>query len=1011
MPASGIGSGKIEGAVITVTNGTVSETDAEGYALNIAVLENGNITISNDEGKYLGYASSTNFNATEGYEWIPTAREDGTVMYVASTGATRAITYRTGTTNKFAPYAFSNIGSNAEYNNVALLPILKAGDCNHENAESVVTTPATCTVAGESTWTCSCGATGTTVIPATGHNVVEWTETVAPGCTTKGEKSGTCTNEGCGETVTEVIYATGHTYGEATVVAPTCTEGGYTSTPCTVCDYVKKSDETPATGHNFENGKCTVCEEPQGESTYYDQVAPEAVVAGNYIIVSNRNSTADPLPMYPATSGISSGHWNVSDVAVDVENGTIDSVNLPANAVVFTLTGDNTNGFTISYTDAEGVAMYLGYSSYAKAKNAFAAEYSNFLWKVVVNDKGNVGLQTADADGNLYTISSNSTATTALRGYANGTVYNSVLFFKERGEDEEPPCTHTNTEEIVAVDATCTTAGNTAGVKCADCGLVLSGNEYVEATGHANSTSFVDGTVTITCSVCGNVETATLNTLAEAKAYTDKNVVYNVKGIVTYISGRTVYIQDGNDALCVYFHYDVDTTALNLGDEIFVSSTMTTYSGLIETNSPKEYVLVSTGNELPNNTTLAVADLMADTTNEYLGERVTFTGMTVTAIDAKSTVSLTAADGTAIQIYAAKGIEEIVAVDDVINVTAIVSIYKTTYQLIVNPATMAEDVVIAPAVPVEPELVNIKIGHTLNLASDISINFAVAASLLTNYTEYYMECTIPVYTENTQTGTRVVTIEPVVNGSYYYFTLTGITAINMNDMVEARLYMTDGTQNYVSQVDEYSVCKYAYSQMDKANNPVSLKLLCADLLRYGAAAQTLKLYRVDALADASMTDAHKAYLSDIENITFGNNKADLGDFENKGVQWVGRGLDLNSKVIVRFVFSVNDASINVDELSAKITYVNYKGETVTATVEEVEVYNAERGYYCFSFDGLLAAELRTVLNAVIYNGEERISSTSIYSVDTYGNGKTGDMLALCKALAAYSDTALAFFNN
>jgi hypothetical protein len=34
-----------------------------------------------------------------------------------------------------------------------------------------------------------------------------------------------------------------------------------------------------------------------------------------------------------------------------------------------------------------------------------------------------------------------------------------------------------------------------------------------------------------------------------------------------------------------------------------------------------------------------------------------------------------------------------------------------------------------------------------------------------------------------------------------------------------------------------------------------------------------------------------------------------------------------------------------------------------------------------------------------------------YSVDTYGNGRTGDLLILCQALVAYSDAALNYFQN
>ena len=47
----------------------------------------------------------------------------------------------------------------------------------------------------------------------------------------------------------------------------------------------------------------------------------------------------------------------------------------------------------------------------------------------------------------------------------------------------------------------------------------------------------------------------------------------------------------------------------------------------------------------------------------------------------------------------------------------------------------------------------------------------------------------------------------------------------------------------------------------------------------------------------------------------------------------------------------------------------------------------------------------------IYKGETPVSCTLQYSADTYGNNKTGDLLELCKALFAYSDSAGNYFKN
>ena len=70
-------------------------------------------------------------------------------------------------------------------------------------------------------------------------------------------------------------------------------------------------------------------------------------------------------------------------------------------------------------------------------------------------------------------------------------------------------CAHANTSVIPAVDATCTTAGNTAGVHCNDCGLDISGNEVIAAFGHnyvagetIDPTETEDGYTVYTCERC-----------------------------------------------------------------------------------------------------------------------------------------------------------------------------------------------------------------------------------------------------------------------------------------------------------------------------------------------------------------------------------------------------------------------------------------------------------------------------------------------------------------------------
>ena len=118
----------------------------------------------------------------------------------------------------------------------------------HAYGTPVIVNP-TCTVAGSSTITCSkCNHSEATTIPATGHHYVETSRTNAD-CSHSGLITRTCDNTGCHETETEVIPQLSHDYSSK-VVAPTCTEAGYTINTCKNCGDTQTVDEVDALGHD-----------------------------------------------------------------------------------------------------------------------------------------------------------------------------------------------------------------------------------------------------------------------------------------------------------------------------------------------------------------------------------------------------------------------------------------------------------------------------------------------------------------------------------------------------------------------------------------------------------------------------------------------------------------------------------------------------------------------------------------------------------------------------------------
>lgn len=138
----------------------------------------------------------------------------------------------------------------------------KDEECSH-NYNSVVTAP-TCTKYGYTSFICSsCNDTYyKDIVPATGHNYES--TVVAPTCTEQGYTTYTCA---CGDTyVDEYTDAVGHTPSAEEIVdeiPATCIKRGtyYVVTHCTVCDVEtsRVQERTPATGHNYVDGKCENC--------------------------------------------------------------------------------------------------------------------------------------------------------------------------------------------------------------------------------------------------------------------------------------------------------------------------------------------------------------------------------------------------------------------------------------------------------------------------------------------------------------------------------------------------------------------------------------------------------------------------------------------------------------------------------------------------------------------------------------------------------------------------------
>ena len=223
--------------------------------------------------------------------------------------------------------------------------------------------------------------------------------------------------------------ACAHAITTTNTVDATCTENGSITVTCSSCGEVLSTTVITATGHSYDSGVCSVCGEaqPGAPTDGYVLVTPETATAGKYIFGAVRTGTYPTI--YPATAAIS-GDWTVSNTAITVGNDRIAADQLPADAQVITLTGDNENGFTVGF-EVNGTMKYLGYTDTTKSRKlALGTQYSTTLWKIVADPDGGVALASSYGEKS-YTISQNSTAATAIRGYYTGIIYTGIYLFRE----------------------------------------------------------------------------------------------------------------------------------------------------------------------------------------------------------------------------------------------------------------------------------------------------------------------------------------------------------------------------------------------------------------------------------------------------------------------------------------------------------------------------------------------------------------------------------------------------
>ena len=313
----------------------------------------------------------------------------------------------------------------------------------------------------------------------------------------------------------------------------------------------------------------------------------------------------------------------------------------------------------------------------------------------------------------------------------------------------------------------------------------------------------------------------------------------------------------------------------------------------------------------------------------------------------------------------------------------------------------ATEQITAPAVI--PQLTLEISKKNINMGENLGVIFAVKRSDLTGtHAKYSAKATMP-------DGTTVIVPFTDWNGvtieeegvDYKYFSVTGLAAKEMNDAVEA-VILYNG--EVVSPVSSLSVREYAEYQLANSNDE-KFKIVCVDLLNYGAAAQTHFGYQTNNLANSTLSEEQKGWATAEASLT--------GAAKNVVKDDTNTNATKPFKVSVRFESDISlmvAIDSNISYTTGKITFTNHNGNEVETPVSFANSKTTNiggKGYRYMEFTGMVIADLNSDITIKVDEKIEMTYSLAEYVRQASENG-SATMQALAEAFGKVSTSAYAY---
>ena len=309
-----------------------------------------------------------------------------------------------------------------------------------------------------------------------------------------------------------------------------------------------------------------------------------------------------------------------------------------------------------------------------------------------------------------------------------------------------------------------------------------------------------------------------------------------------------------------------------------------------------------------------------------------------------------------------------------------------------------------PAEPIETS--DLRVFSSISVGTDMVVTWSARKSDVQSYEKFWIEVVkhAPEGDESYRYGAEED--EGLTeNTSTWQADFTHVFAKEMGLEIEARLCAQDaGGQIYRSPAKTVCIRDYLAGRLTATNNRVEQRVLCADILNYGAAAQKYLNYETDHLVNQELTTEQLAKLRQYQTKTLPAVEKTNGNYRPEGQSNIlFNSVSLDNEVILTLNVRANEN----DEV--KILRKDHESGTVLEILDAA--WNGSS--FTVEYKGIGAEQMRVAYDFVAQINGVETGNVRTWSVEGYVGEIRNENLplktAMANALLTYGDSAAAYF--